>query len=542
VRSRYILEWSTSGTADKSKSRKFLIPYVSDVRLERKHAEVTTYTLGEKPVHHYAGVRSQLIEISGRSGLAPRFETIGETRRAQADNSGPALFRRFEAYIKDYENAARDAMFRNLKPPKMTLTMLFEQQKLEVEPKAFSFSRSAAASRLSYTYQISFEAHGELKFEAPAGPLSALTSAFETARVITRALNQANTTIAVVTETLEDAKSQLDTFREPLRALTRMGGEARKATRAVNALVQWPKAFMLDFWFATFELSTAVFDSWAVLPFVDRQAVRQVMLDALAPIAEAKRVTQAALGLNFITLPGQVSTFESQLGITDPSTNPEYTTRQRALLSQQATEGGYAIRNGQLVIVYEVQAGDTLQDIAGNELGDRSLWIQIAEINGMPGSDTFTDGSPLVAGSLLFVPALEGSELPGLSPDDLYGVDLQLGPDGDLVALGANPQDVATIRGVDNLVQGLTNRFVTVQGDNATFPDHGLPRLVGERSSDDTLAEASIDADLQMRRDQRIKSVQDLVINDDGDTFVIDAILEPVVGKAFSVTVPFPVA
>jgi hypothetical protein len=543
TRVRYVLQ-----RGNERRSRPFLspnsnrvvLPYVHSVEFSRNHAEVTTWTLGKHPVHHYAGVRSQMIELEGRSGVATRFETEGITSVASSDQSGPALFRKLEKFIEDYENEAAAAMRQGDKPPSLILLMLFEQKQLVVEPKTFSFSRTAQASNFSYQYTLHLESHGQRKFETPRGPLDALKAAFELSNTITKAINAVSLKVADATELLQTAKTQLDTFREPLRALTRLGSQVRTYTGAANALVQWPKAFMLDFWFATFELTAAVFDRWAALPFTDRQAVRSTMIDAMRPMADAKRATQTALGLNFITLPGGTSTYESQTGAASLSSDPSYTTRQRAIQSFQDIGGGYAVSNGNIVVVYEFIAGDTLPAIAGDLLGDRGRWREIADLNGMTGVNTFSNGSPLIGGTLLFVPAPEGAQLPGLSPNDLYGVDLQLGADGDLVALGEFPQDVAVVRGVDNLVQGLTNRFVTVQGDNGTFPDHGLPRLAGNPGTADRLAEAAIEAGLQLRRDQRIADVQDLAIVDEGDTLVVNSVLRPVIGKAFDITVPFP--
>lgn len=534
ARVRYILEIRRG-----KKSEKFLLPLVSDIKFQRKHAKVAVWTLGKIPAKHYAGVRGQTITMSGRSGLKPRFETIGATSVPAADQSGPALFRRLETFLEAYENEAAAAQ-RHLKPPpQLIFRALWEGKNLFVDHMSFQWSRSAKTSRFSYEWDLELDAYAEAEdFYERGSMFKAVTDAIEKVKLVSTAINATSIAVQYGTELLEDGKTLLDGFREPLRALRRLASQTRTFSRTANDITRWPKAFMLDFWFTLSEMTTAIFDSWAALPFVDRQAVRSTMIDAMEVIGTARTATQAALGLNFVSLPGRLSTYESQTG-GGTSTDPKYTTRERAITSMEYVPGSISVLNGQLVTAHEVIAGETLPDIAERYLEDRGYWVDIATLNGMTSIDTVAAGGPLLGGLILFVPVADGAQLPGLNPQDLYGVDMRLGPDGDLLLLG-NPKDVQTVSGVDNLRQGLTNRFLTTQGDNATFPNHGLPLLVGEGGTEDRVANAAIEAEAQLRAEQRVAKITDLSIVDDGDSLLLTSTVEPVVGKAFDIAVPFP--
>ena len=106
ARVRYILEVQKPDNFGVIIRTKFLLPLVSEIKLQRKHAVVTVWTLGATPVKQYAGVRNQVFTLSGRSGVQPRSETIGVTSVPAADQSGPELFRKLEKFIEDYENSA----------------------------------------------------------------------------------------------------------------------------------------------------------------------------------------------------------------------------------------------------------------------------------------------------------------------------------------------------------------------------------------------------------------------------------------------------
>lgn len=523
---KYILEVQKPG-GDRKRA---ILPFVTEISLDRNHAVTSIWTLGAKPFHQYTGVRGQKLSIRGRSGVATRFDTDGITSVASADMSGPALFRKIESFIENYENDTAVAQRQFQKPPKMVFRALWENKSLLVEPGTFGWDRSSSTSRFSYEYQLALESYGKAANDRDTGVLSFLSGAFEIANAVTAAINTASVAVARVAELLEDSRREMDTFREPLRAVGRLARQTSRLSRAVDSLAQWPKAFMQDFWNTSDACVEAVFDGWAALPFFDRQEARSVMIDALGGVSEARRKTQTALGLNFIRLDGDESSFEQQLS-----------TSSSALSATGRLPGGFAVRNGQLAQVYVVRAGDTLQSIAGRQLGDRSRWTEIAEMNGMSGADVSPDGAPLIGGAILLVPAPDGADITGLNPSDLYGTDLLITDDGDLAILGDN-QDVQLRRGSDNLRQGLRLRLLTVQGGNATFPDHGLPQTIGEAGTTERVAEVAVEAQDQFIADQRIEEVTDIVVDDQGDRIIVEAVLKPVVGKAFDVTVPFPTA
>ena len=537
ARVRYLLEHKPAGGTG---GERVILPNVADVQFSRPHAVVTTWTLGAHPVHHYSGIRSQKIMMSGRSGLKTRFETEGVTSETASDLSGPALFRKLEKFLEKFERDAGRATSFVQRPPELILHMLWEGKKLKVEHERFHWGRSAQRSRHSYEWSLDFESHGELNQDPIEGPLSALTEAFEVAKKITGAVNSVSIGLAKAREILDDSRTQLDQFREPVRAVAKLARQWSIVARSGRSLAEWPKAFMEDFWYMSTEALVAVFNTWDATPFGVKGPRRSGFIEVMELIAEARKATQTALGLGYTKLPTYSVTKDVQeSGL---AALPQWSSKESALLSLDPIPGKYTTRNGQLTRVYQAKSGDTLQSIAWALLGDRSRWIEIAELNGITSPSVFSDSGPLFIGQTILVPAAtgDGALLPGLSTSDLYGTDLRLSSDGDLVAQGDGDSDVETISGVPNLRQGLINRMMTVQGDNATFPGHGLPEIIGRPNTDIRISSAAIEADAQFRRDPRISSVNELVVDDNGDELVVTAELQPVIGKAFDIAVPLP--
>ena len=127
--------------------------------------------------------------------------------------------------------------------------------------------------------------------------------------------------------------------------------------------------------------------------------------------------------------------------------------------------------------------------------------------------------------------------------EDFYGTDLRLVPQltngvlsFDLAMKGAG--DVQLISGPPNLEQALTLRLLTTKGDNTTFPDLGLPDLLGDPSSAETLGHFAAHVRTQMLSDPRIARLRELIITDTGDGLEANARLETAEGSIKTVTIP----
>ena len=174
--------------------------------------------------------------------------------------------------------------------------------------------------------------------------------------------------------------------------------------------------------------------------------------------------------------------------------------------------------------------GDTLASIALRAIGDRRAAPYIAKINGLRYPFISESGEPgtVTFGSKILVPQFaDQSPRPAYgnrrASEDrrLYGQDLKLTPDGDLIVAGGKT-DLAVISGVPNLKQAFeTIRIRTRLGSNAVFPGIGYPDLIGAESSQDNIAASIIGARQCALSDPRIASTSIEQARDLGDGVLI---------------------
>jgi len=148
-------------------------------------------------------------------------------------------------------------------------------------------------------------------------------------------------------------------------------------------------------------------------------------------------------------------------------------------------------------------------------IGDRRAAPYIAKINGLRYPFISESGEPgtVTFGTKILVPRFSDrvQRLPygnrRASEDKrLYGQDLRLTTEGDLIATGSKT-DLAVISGVPNLKQAFeTIRIRTRLGSNAVFPGIGYPDLIGAESSQDNIAASIIGARQCALSDPRIAS------------------------------------
>lgn len=166
---------------------------------------------------------------------------------------------------------------------------------------------------------------------------------------------------------------------------------------------------------------------------------------------------------------------------------------------------------------YSVKEGETLVDIAGEQLGDESQWIYLAIVNGL-------DGSQVIAGTVLKLPTLTGGipfdldgvidlqQLKKLIEERLYFRDLKLREAGQgLIDLMPNEalDDVATITGIANYLQRYEKIvFRTELGRNKAFPGVGIYIGVGEARLANVIGLTHASARQQLLADPRTEAVQ----------------------------------
>jgi hypothetical protein len=158
----------------------------------------------------------------------------------------------------------------------------------------------------------------------------------------------------------------------------------------------------------------------------------------------------------------------------------------------------------------------TLLDIANRVFGDRNQWPILAELNNMQDARLFIDGRPLQPGDRVLYPAPTG--VLNADPESAYGTNLRI-VDGDLVSVA--DRDVALISGLENFYQCFKHRMLTVRGANRSYPDFGLPPVVGTSGGVDVPAQLLSAVRRQTLSDHRVADVSELQLEERLDHYDI---------------------
>ena len=172
---------------------------------------------------------------------------------------------------------------------------------------------------------------------------------------------------------------------------------------------------------------------------------------------------------------------------------------------------------------YTVRGGDTLQRIALNRLGDDSLWMNIAAVNPSIGSN-----SDIYPGMEILVPTTSGAvslkDSLILSEDtarDPYGSDIQLDEHGNMVVYEGGA--VATVSGIDNVVQAINMRMATQIGSMIKQTAFGMLSSVGYAGATYAIAYAKMNFQNALIQDPRVVSVDKVNVEFMGDGLQLGA-------------------
>jgi hypothetical protein len=509
----YILEVVVGGKVD----RAIALPLVGALTWDRIPTGTVTWTLGKKPLKEHAGVREFAVTLSGDSGMAFRHGYDSKGQRLFAD--GPELFYQFDKFLSDYAKTAHEHQQSGASikhPVTLVLRALWEEKAIEVEERKFTWERAVELGPFKYRWSLDLQGYGVADVPA-SGDIFQRQLGFNPLKAAARTVDAATSYASVATEHLELIRGTLDTVREPIKAAGRMATEASKLATAGQSIRNWPHDLVADLFTTLTASTTAVFDEWAAAPLIDRQSVRSRMIDVLGPMAELRREALTWLGLNFVDV----------RGLEDPSaTSASY----RSTFSSR-------VATARPSVPYKLFEGQSIGDIAQDVTGDRSKWPEVAQLNSSADPHTTAEGRPLGPGETAMVPSPTGATQSTSNPADVYGTDLRLGPDGDLVLEGTT--DISLVSGRANLQQALTLRAITVQGENAVFPTIGLSATVGEGIFAETAGLLASQARSQFGADSRIEEVSELSVSDaEGDRLSISALLLPVADTAFRVNIP----
>ena len=168
-------------------------------------------------------------------------------------------------------------------------------------------------------------------------------------------------------------------------------------------------------------------------------------------------------------------------------------------------------------IPYTVQGGDTLQRLALVYMNDPSLWVYIAQINGL------ASNAYLVPGQQIFIPITSASDsnnqniIRRTPQDDPLGADIELDVNGDPVIAG----DIMYVGSTANIVQAINSQMATPLGFSIKHTAYGL--AFGAGKAGDQIAEKYIRMAVRaaLLFDPRIKRVDDLAIYATADVIKI---------------------
>ena len=544
---RYILEWQNDGRVH----RAYVLPRVADITIGLVPPDVRRFGLAGRPRKQHAQYRDIPISIRGRSGFK---EQSGADAGGTRSGNGPDFFRELVAFLRDFQAyaAAHESAFRQDQQVQLVFRALWENEHHLVHLTRFDQHRDTDNSRFSYTWSAEFRTDGPA--DRTAAPNAAERGAERRERrraaesesgldrdtidatagtAITAGANgvadrlpvnepgfadQVESFVEDATDFLKRVHAHLDGVRRPLQAAIRAATAVRGFAQGLREItVEFPRDLVLDLFQVLDTAAIAIFETWDALPAGARGTSRRNMLEALHNVQGLRGTTLEWLG--------------------------ERGERVGALVDRPNYLGGgpgVAIYQGALVAEHTVTLGQTLQDIAGEVLGDRSRWTEIAILNGMPNARELRDGSPLVAGGVLKVPAVagEGVAINNIDVSNLYGVDFRFGNDRDLVAVGNPPVDVATVRGEALFEQALWMRASLLKGDNAVWPQAGIDRVVAQPIDRQAISHFAAHTREQFLRDDRVAAVESFRLEAEGTAISATFDAVPVTGGKVPLKVP----
>lgn len=184
--------------------------------------------------------------------------------------------------------------------------------------------------------------------------------------------------------------------------------------------------------------------------------------------------------------------------------------------------------------------GDTLQAICARELGDATVWAQVAQFNGLTWPYITDDPEQVAPGVVLSgtqikLPAPTATVSATVDPTAVFGTDMQLAK-GKLV-VGPNG-DFATVSGVPNLEQALQNLIPTNKGDLVMHASYGtdVPKILGSVNGPTSALLGAQYAKTGVQTDPRIDSVTSSIANVSGDQNTITVVAQTIAGKTLTVT------
>ena len=183
----------------------------------------------------------------------------------------------------------------------------------------------------------------------------------------------------------------------------------------------------------------------------------------------------------------------------------------------------------------ETRFGDDLRRLALRELGDASLWADIATLNGLVPPYLTDDAAlagpgVLLTGAALLVPSPQALTALTTDPELVFGTDVLLVNGRFDFANG----DLATISGAQNFVQAIRHLLSTHEQDLIFHPDYGNKThlLIGTVNGPTAGNLAAFYVRSALLRDERVQEVASVKAEMLGDVIRVRAQVVSISGKS----------
>jgi hypothetical protein len=534
-----------------------------------------TFSISGSKIHRRGIDRKVSITISGRSGVANKYHW---RMPAGAKSLDPQeIFTEFENFLKhDHENNTGGHFrghLRDSNRPDTSASLTFTDLLTGVRfydcvPTAFTYSRSVEASRFGYEWNLELISYSEVHFFTEQGVIASFFDRF------TSIVNSIASIVDKYTAVIRSAKAYvLSPIKNALGAVNKLVNAVENFAQAIpDAIASIRGLFtaikneinnVFNGVVASVEAIKSIADDelfdgkyWGEVwgDWSDGQNMVDIFSDNALPPANdtsatpiLQEVSNALQALEYdmnraLGYLGRVSTSNTlPVGSGGSFLDKEDAFKLLAGENQASLVGNDLDRESQAYEVYILKAGENLYDVAVNVFGDVSQWFSIAQANNWLDAHTDEAGNLPRAGKRILIPNDEGQALLTLSPQLVGGqspllTDLLL-DDGDL-KLNHGLNDIKLVTGENNFVQAIINRLSTVKGELPLNLDYGLLDSIGTQNTSKAGTQLALDVIEQVTSDERVLSINNVNIQQQGDTLDLYFNASPVNGEAVNMILP----
>lgn len=467
------------------------------------------------------------------------------------------LFRQYSALKKDAQMASR---------VRMVLHVLRDDDHFLVSPRTFETPLDEKA-RVHYPYILKLAVLGE---DRGISSIRGRRPTFSNAvRDISEAFHDARAFFADATASIDDVKGTVSNveaiFRQAAGAINAVGNFVSGAT----SMISYPLESFTRGIDAIADASDQLADAQDNVVYGSIQETARSFrkleqaLDRIAVYGDRfaergrRRFATVERAFQGESRSRQVDTERARNGAPRNAGNPAANggatigTTTRAAAGGDQRGGGLTIPENSRLAEVLIRAGDTLDRIAAEHGTTPAL---LALINDLSAPYIVRGGGPGFANIgdriLVPVPGINDAEGRGGTLSDraeelLYGTDIRVTVEGAGrklrlgLAMSTTRRDVSLVRGVDNIVQGLTVATNTERGATQHLPQVGIRRNVGKRGTLQELLLSNVLIREAVLSDSRIEDIAKsrVTLNDDVLSQEITPIIRSV-GPSSAVSLP----